>query len=278
MHDLLFVLIFSLLLLPIAELSQIAVLRVVFGLLYIGLLPGYALIAAVFPGHEDLEGLERLGLSLVFSISMVALTAFLLDFSPWGIRLLPLLILLNVLTLLASGIAYWRRRRLLPEEQFVFRVKLQMPHWKTANRTDRFLALILAVLVVTAITAMLYAVVMPGPQETFTEFYMLGPDGKLGGYSETTSEGEAVTVTLRVVNHEQADVQYRIELARNAGREQVASMRLGHEKAWEQSYTFTPKEPGENQKIEFLLYKEDETEPYRTLYFWITAGQDQVTP
>jgi uncharacterized membrane protein len=274
MYDLLFVLISSLLLLPIAELSQIPVLRIVFGVLYVGLLPGYALIAAVFPGQGDLEGLERLGLSLVFSISMVSLTAFLLALSPWGLRLSLLLLSLNLLTLLACGLAYWRRLKLPSVERSALHVGLPVPDWRQVDRTNRFLALILMLAVAAALAAMVYAIATPRSKETFTEFYLLGPDGDLSGLPTEITKGDSVTITLRVVNYEQADVRYRIKRAGDADREQITSIRLSHDESWEQPYTFTLTGPGESRNIVFLLFKEGVEEPYRSLHLWITAKEE----
>lgn len=277
MHDL--VLLFcTLVLMPIIEISQVTVLRTVFGLLYVAFLTGYGLIAAVFPGREDLEWLERLGLAFILSISAVSLTGFLLNFTTWGIRLTTILISLNSLTLLACVVAYWRRRRLPAEERLVVHVKLRLPDWQKADRFNRILASILVLAISAAIASLLYTAIMPGPQETYTEFYVLGADRKLGGSSQVTTGGESVAVILGVVNHEHADVSYHIERVGPSGAEPVAAIQLAHEEIWEQPYTFTLTHPGADQRIEFLLYREDDQEPYRSLYLWITDKENEPNP
>ncbi len=45
-------------------------LRVIFGLPFVLFLPGYALIAALFPGKGDLDGIERVALSFGLSIAV----------------------------------------------------------------------------------------------------------------------------------------------------------------------------------------------------------------
>ena len=42
--------------------------RTIFGIPMVLFLPGYALIAALFPGKKDLDGIERLALSFGLSI------------------------------------------------------------------------------------------------------------------------------------------------------------------------------------------------------------------
>jgi uncharacterized membrane protein len=74
--------------------------RSVLGLPMVLFLPGYALIAALFPGKDDLDGIERLALSLGLSIAVVPLIGLGLNYTPWGIRLIPILVSLSVFTFL----------------------------------------------------------------------------------------------------------------------------------------------------------------------------------
>ena len=64
--------------------------RVVFGLPFVLFLPGYALISALFPGKEDLDGVERIALSFGLSIAVVPLIGLVLNYTPFGIRLVPI--------------------------------------------------------------------------------------------------------------------------------------------------------------------------------------------
>ena len=46
----------------------------------------------------------------------------------------------------------------------------------------------------------------------------------------------------------------------------------------EQEVNFTPVSVGENQRVEFLLFKEGESEPYRSLHLWIDVRQYSPMP
>ena len=79
--------------------------RVVLGLLLVLFLPGYSLIAALFPRKDDLDGIERIALSFGLSIAVVPLIGLALNYTPFGIRLVPVLAGLSVFTILLAVIA-----------------------------------------------------------------------------------------------------------------------------------------------------------------------------
>ncbi|UCE73895.1 MAG: DUF1616 domain-containing protein, partial [Methanomassiliicoccales archaeon] len=56
-------------------------LRIIFGIPFLLFLPGYSLISALWTRNSDLEGLERIALSLGLSIAIVALTGLGLNYT-----------------------------------------------------------------------------------------------------------------------------------------------------------------------------------------------------
>ena len=46
---------------------------------------------------------------------------------------------------------------------------------------------------------------------------------------------------------------------------------LEHEKEWERTVTFSYPQVRENLKVEFLLYREGDEEPYRRLHLWVNV-------
>jgi len=93
--------------------------RIILGLLLVLFLPGYSLIAALFPGKDDLDGIERIALSFGLSIAVVPLLGLALNYTPFGIRLVPILIVLSVFTVSLAVIAGVRRQGLPEGERFV---------------------------------------------------------------------------------------------------------------------------------------------------------------
>ena len=90
--------------------------RSIFALPVVMFMPGYCLTAALFPGNDDLDGIERIALSVGLSIAIVPMIGLALNYTSWGIRLDPVLISLVIFMVLMANIAQYRRS-LLPEEE-----------------------------------------------------------------------------------------------------------------------------------------------------------------
>jgi uncharacterized membrane protein len=81
-------------------------------------LPGYALIATLFPRKDDLDGIERVALSFGLSIAITPLLGLALNYTLFGIQLTPVLTVLSVFTIaLAIGV-YARRSGIQDEDRF----------------------------------------------------------------------------------------------------------------------------------------------------------------
>jgi uncharacterized membrane protein len=66
-------------------------------------------------------------------------------------------------------------------------------------------------------------------------------------------------------------VDYRVEVRIDGIKNtEVTGITLEHEEKWEQEVSFVSERVGENQKLEFLLYKDGELEPcLDPLRLWI---------
>lgn len=72
-------------------------------------LPGYTLIEALYPKKDELESLERIALSIGLSIALTPLTGFILNYTPWGIRLNSTTASITILTVMLGLIAVYRK-------------------------------------------------------------------------------------------------------------------------------------------------------------------------
>jgi hypothetical protein len=85
--------------------------RYVLGSIFVLYLPGSMLIEALYPRSEDLESLERLALSMGLSLAVVPLIGLILNYTPWGIRLTPIVTSLATFTETMAVLALVRKYR-----------------------------------------------------------------------------------------------------------------------------------------------------------------------
>lgn len=248
--------------------------RVALGLPFVLFFPGYTLIAALFPARDDLDGIERVALSFGLSIAVVPLLGLALNYTPWGIRLYPILLTLLVFMILLSVIAIYRRNKLSFEKRFLISLNLETAKWGNLSRLDKILSVALVGAIFFAVGSLYYVATTPKVGEKFTEFYILGTGGKAEGYPRDMKTGEEKEVILGIVNHENRPVNYTVEVRMNGFvKTKLDPVKLNHEEKKEESVRFSALEPHENMKVEFLLYKDGENDPYRSLHLWVNVHE-----
>lgn len=281
MADLIIIVILSAVLVPLVEFSEGA-LRIALGLVFVLFSPGYCLIAVLFPGRTSLGGVERVALSFGLSIAVVPLIGLVLNYTPLGIRLYPILISVLTFIVALAGVAWYRRRSLAPGERFRpdIRDKLNsLRHSFGQGRWDRVLSVVLVIAILGAIGTLGYVIAQPRVGERFTEFYILGPGGKAEDYPREVILGESASVILGIINREHEPVTYVVEITID-GRKAVAlgPLTLEHEEVWEEEVSFAPARAGPDQKVEFLLYKGADEDVYLTTHLWLDVKMSYNTP
>ncbi len=268
--DLIVINILALLLIIIVALFPSNVLRIILGLPLVLFFPGYALVVALFPKRKDTGGLGRVALSFGLSIAVTALVGLILNYTPWGVTLYPMLLSLTVFILVTSATAYYRRRRLATEERFTVSFRVALPQWARLSNLDRVLSVVLVLSVLAAIGAVAYTVAAPRAGEGFTEFYVLGLEGDVEDYPGELVMGEEAIVIVGIVNHEGKEKSYHIEvIIDGVVNGEVGPLVLADEDKWEEEVSFVPKQAGDDQRVELLLYKDEKSEPDKTLHLLI---------
>jgi uncharacterized membrane protein len=69
------------------------------------------LIEALYSKAQDLEGLERVALSIGLSLAVVPLIGLVLNYTPWGIRLEPITASLALFTEIMALVSLVRKFR-----------------------------------------------------------------------------------------------------------------------------------------------------------------------
>jgi uncharacterized membrane protein len=252
--------------------------RIILGIPMVLFLPGYALIAALFPRKNDLDGIERLALSFGLSISIVPLIGLGLNFTPFGIKLVPILASLSVFTLAMLLISYIRRSKISEEERFevpfsYMYSSLKSEIFSSKQGVDRILTIILILSIVVSIITFIYVIVTPKQGEKYTEFYVVGDNGKAEGYPTRMEAGKNYSVIVGIANHEYMLTNYTLDISLENITINKIQVQLMHNSTLEERVFFIPEKTGDNLKLGFILYKEDNfTTPYRDLHLWVNVS------
>ncbi|MFC6823441.1 DUF1616 domain-containing protein [Halopelagius fulvigenes] len=284
-----------------------SLIQIVFVLPLLIFLPGYAFVSALYVRQaavrettdeettdeettdeeviprlaRGLDSPARVVLSVLASVILVPMTALLLNFTPFGVRRIPVLVAVTALTLAFAIIAVARRSSVPRRERFAPAVpSVGAGGW--SFRGDSAVGTALNVVVVAslflALATTAYALAAPpAPQgESFTEFYILSENetGELvaNDYPKDLTVGEPTQLTAAVENREEHSQQYTVvvleqrvesngtgndtrvveseELRRlNASVESGETAYLNH--------SVTPTMSGDDVRLTYLLYRGD---------------------
>jgi uncharacterized membrane protein len=267
--------------------------RQILGLVFVLFLPGYTATAALFPENEQIDIIERVALSFGLSIAIVPLIGLGLNFTPWGIRLDPILASVSAFIVVASAIGWYRRMSLPEDERFEIVVEFDID-WRGMPVVDKALTIGIAVMLVASVVVIAWAVTTPRTGERFTQIAILGPDGMATDYPRNLTVDEEATVLLSVKSYEQEVVDYTIVLVLTNATDQNFTVD-GQSIDWEETQqldpfsgvaqgfslenleyynktlNFTVTSAGE-WKLQFLLYVEGQEftqDSYRELHLWL---------
>jgi uncharacterized membrane protein len=262
---------------------SVTIARPIIGTVAVLFVPGYAFIAALFPQKATLGNGLRLALSFGLSIVIVPLLEIALNYTGWGIRLGPTLVALVVFTLVCVVVASVRRHQLPPEHRFAVNWPVRHhsddrePVRLAGSTFDRMLSVVLAIAILASVAVASYVLIMPKPDEHFTEFYLLGANDTLTNYTTQYTVGAPRPTTVVIVNHEARDVTYNLVVSANNSSQRgvVYSEKvvIPDGQRWEKQIDLILNQPGDNVKLDFALYA-DHTGPdqYRDAHLWVNVS------
>jgi uncharacterized membrane protein len=97
-----------------------------------------------------------------------------------------------------------------------------------------------------------------GKSDSFTEFFVLDLEGKAIDYPSNIKFGDSASVRLGIINHEHSTKTYLFEISDNGTVIHSSDpITLSYKEKWENVVTFKPVMTGANQKIEFVLRKNE---------------------
>ena len=83
--------------------------RLIVGSAFIFFIPGYMTTEAFFPRVGDMSSIGRFALSIGLSMALAMFVGLLLNYTPWGISLLPITVSLTTVTITLGTVGLARR-------------------------------------------------------------------------------------------------------------------------------------------------------------------------
>lgn len=174
----------------------------------------------------------------------------------------------------AAFIDRYRRQERPGAERVNVILNYVMASLKGQSFVDRILSIVLVAAIVGGIGSLIYVISTPKTGEGFTEFSIMDLKGKAIDYLSELKIRETGQVILRITNLEKVEMSYRVEVRIDGTeKDEVGPIVLGDEQKWGEIVSFTPDRVGDNQKVEFLLYKNERSKPYLTLHLWVNVKE-----
>ena len=296
--------------------------RIVLALPLICFLPGYALVSVLYPGEPDddyrpfdegktglsnpllfvrgLEPIERLVLSVTFSVALVPAITLITTVTPRGVTLEPVLSGIALLTVALAVAAIVSRYRCAPTRRYSPSLATVLPVF-TRNRNTAFSGpnprpfnVAIALCFVLLLASAGFALANPPEHDGFTEFSV--ETEPVSGdvetvYESTYTQGETTELPVSITNHEHEDrtyttvvllervsdddgdvtVEERDELTRD--ETSVEDGATG-----EQTLEITPTMQGDDLRLTVLLYEDepsgtpDADDAYRSIHLPIEVN------
>ncbi|EMA58870.1 DUF1616 domain-containing protein [Halorubrum lipolyticum] len=275
-------------------LGDIRVLAVVIGLPFVLLVPGYALVSAVFPRRGDLAPNSTTEISWVARIvasvagSGIALTVVgvVLDFTVWGFDRTAIVMGLSVVSIVATGVAWYRRRRLATTDQAGIDFGAVRSTVRTTVIDESAVSVVLTILVVIAAAGAVGVVAEESTGEgSVIELYVLGEDesGELTAeaYPSNVTAGEPITAGVGVgtsrssfdgyvsVRLERVTVDGDEVTVRESRRLDRIDIQLTPGERTTRRHTVRPSMVGEQLRLTYRLYRTGSDSPLRQVHLWL---------
>ncbi len=255
-------------------LGWILPIQVVIGIIYLLAVPGYCLTVAFFPRLDDLDGLERAGLSLGLSLVLIPVQALVLSWLPFGLSLFSILaisISSTLLFLLIGVIQRWR----LPAGQALHPALRSGPTgwWHSISKMDRLSYLVVIPILLLTAGVALWVLAAPVSEIPATEFFILGKDGLAQDYPREIDLGQTQAITIGITNNENQLRNFRVEVRSDDQLIGVAGpFTVQPGQTINAPVEFIPLQAGENIRIDILLFQGTDLDIYRSLQLWLKVN------
>jgi uncharacterized membrane protein len=244
-------------------------------------LPGYAFVAALYPRQSGPGGIERMALSAGMSLVISPLIGFVLNFTEFGVRTLPMAMSISVFTVFFIALALLRRSCVPQAQRYCLDLTTPVNNaWNALslrNKTgiDRTATIMLLISVALVIITLTFLAAVPVKHEQYTEFYLYGKNSTLAEYPVRCNVGDTNPVIVGISNHEGTVMTYNLAVTIDgigSQRKEIYSDRivLADNDTIEKTINLTMSRAGDHLNLMFLLYVDGvQDAPYRACNLWV---------
>ncbi len=273
--------------------------RILLGLPLLLFLPGYAMISMMYPARyvtraqadepavkrRTLDNTERLIFSVGLNLILVSLVGLVLNYVS-SITLVPILMSLVGLTIAFSAVAWYLRYMLPEEERFRYSFLSSSQSKKATKDSKTFTALLVCGIVLVA-SILVYMIVSPADNSSYSEFYLLDRNGMLESLPNNLTVNQTGIVLITIHSLEQDITNYRIiagvenatapiiyadannRIVLPSDKTVATNVTLARGGTYEQQFAFSFPEPGRYKIVWELMIDGEETE-YQ-LHLWVNV-------
>lgn len=208
--------------------NSVPILRVLAVAPLVLFIPGYLLMAALVPCPRVSDTTFRCVLATACSIIVTPLIGIGLFTVSGMIRWETLVFWLAVIILVLAAIVGIRRTCLPPSPLFWPVMALEECGEKSDNgdlpNGQNILVLAGIILIAVIVFGALIVISLPGNEEQFTEFYLIGKNGTLDRFPAIITPNTPYPISLGITNHEHRNVNYSVSVILTGKKENESTL------------------------------------------------------
>lgn len=132
---------------------------------------------------------------------------------------------------------------------------------------NKIIKVVLIAILIIAVLQVIYLVVFHNPGQDYTEFYILDHNHDTLDYPINVTQNSVEKLVIGITNQEHQKMNYTVKIIKDNQTISQFNQTLSDKETIEiPYYMFSTKVKGINQTLNFHLYKENVSSPYRTLY------------
>lgn len=213
--DFLAIILLSLGIVFVNSITSLETLRILLGIPFLLVFPGYSLIGLMFPTKEIFNIIQRIIISICVSIVISPSISYVLIYSGINNNYSSIMSAVVLFNVSLSLLALWRRRMVktpfTPPEVIEMTRGLRN-RFVQSNRIDRSISLFMVFSFVILIVVLMIVTFMPGPKSSFTDYYILDSQGKVDNYPHNLNSNVTGSIILGIADHENRNVKYYTEI------------------------------------------------------------------